>query len=302
MLYELLAASGCFSIVTARHVVDADALFLGDGRPSTSGFAALRRLASLGLSNRDVEAVRVGPDTPEEYGFLLDRRHAGFTLTAGNAHVFRRLCEAIRSRDPERRLLLLKNPWDFGHADRIRRLIPGARFVFIHRNPLHVLSSTLRFIANWGTHPNAYLALLSDRYRSFAQSEFPLRAARWLCAHARGPLLNAILGYDAMQTRGYLRSRATLGPDAAIDVRYEDLCADANGTIGAILHGMGVSSAPINYAAMIGPSASRPAPEALARRARILRAFGKYAAAVGYDLQELLEAASRRDDPREAAP
>ncbi|MDO8631473.1 MAG: sulfotransferase, partial [Phycisphaerales bacterium] len=247
---------------------------------------------------RDVDAVDVHPDTPEEYGFLLDNLHAGLAITRRHLGVFRYICETVRRDQPPQRTLLLKNPWDFGNAATIRTLIPEARFVFIHRNPLHVLSSLYRLIVSAVTRPSAYMAQLSDPYRAFIDGEFPLRLARTICRTSPGFIVRGIVLHAAHQAARHLRQRAALGA-AAMDIHFDALCDRPSETIAAILDLLRLNGARHDYRSMIGPHRSSVASEIASHREQIIRRLGAYAAAMGYDLPRLFTEAA---NPMETHP
>jgi len=298
LLYQMLARSECFNILTARHVVCfGDIACSSNGRDGTWK-RVQQRFQRLGVSQRDVDAVDVHPDTPEEYGFLLDNLHAGLAITRRHLGVFRYICETVRRDQPPKRTLLLKNPWDFGNAATIQTLIPEARFVFIHRNPLHSLSSLYRLIVSAVMHPSVYLAQLSDPYRAFIDGEFPLRLARTICRSSPGFIVRGIVLHAAHQAARHLRQRAALGA-AAMDIHFDALCDRPNETIAAILDLLRLNGARHDYRSMIGPHRSSVASEIASHRDQIIHRLGAYAAAMGYDLPRLFTAAA---NPMETHP
>jgi hypothetical protein len=56
------------------------------------------------------------------------------------------MCKKIQFIAGNDKPILLKNPYDFPNFLYIKRVFPNARFVFIHRNPLKTISSTLNAI------------------------------------------------------------------------------------------------------------------------------------------------------------
>ena len=289
MLYQMLAAGGVFNIVTARHVICFDELgrCVPDG--GRSGERLRERLERLGVSDRKVDVVPLGPDTPEEYGFILDNLNAGPWITARHAHVFRRMCSSIQRDWGRGRPLLLKNPWDFGHERRIRALMPGARFVYIHRNPLHLLSSRYRVLARILSHREPYLGLLSRRYDRLARSEFGWRLVSAVCAHAPELLVRWVVDQTAWFARRYLRATSAGGDGVRVEIRFEDLCTRPEETMRRVVQFLGADGACVDYASMIGPHASSVWPPLAARGDEIVRKLGRYAGAVGYDLPGIVD-------------
>ncbi|UCC31412.1 MAG: sulfotransferase [Phycisphaerales bacterium] len=287
LLYQMLAASGCFNIITARHVICFDELRNGSVGRERSRSRSRERFARLGLSSRGVDIVDVGPDTPEEYGFILDNLHAGMSITRRCFHVFRSVCEVIQSDYGRDRPLLLKNPWDFGNGRLIKTLIPDARIVYIHRNPFHVLSSLYRVVVTATTRRHAYLSMLSDRYASLTESEFPWRAVQRLGAAKGGLIARGLIYQAGRSASGYLKSVRTSPVGGRIDVRYETLCRQPHETMTTILEFLGVNGEQVDYRAMIGAHTSQVVPEIARQRDLVLRKLSDYASAVGYDLSRL---------------
>ena len=264
-----------------------DELRNGSADRERSRSRSRERFARLGLSSRGVDIVDVGPDTPEEYGFILDNLNAGVSISKRRFHVFQSVCEVIQRDHGRDRPLLLKNPWDFGNGRLISTLITDARIVYIHRNPFHVLSSLYRVVVTATKRRDAYLSMLSDRYASLAGSEFPWRAVQRL-GTAEGRLLARGLIYQAGRSAsGYLKSVRTSPTGSWIDVRFETLCRQPHETMTTILEFLGVNGEQVDYRAMIGAHTSQVVPEISRERDLVLRKLSDYASAVGYDLSRL---------------
>ena len=289
ILHEMLAASGCFNIVTARHVICFDELRCRHLDKVRSRQWLGERFEQLGLCTRGVDILGLRPDSAEEYGFILDNHHSGTLITRRNFPMFRSVCELIQGDGGKGRSLLLKNPFDFGNGRRIKTLMPDAKIVFIHRNPFHVLGSLYRLVVIGVTRPSAYLAMLSERYDAFIRSEFPLRVARLLCERWPGLLARGLVYQTRILTAGYLRSLSSIPAEDRIDIRYETLCQHPNETIAAILARFGFKGRSLDYRSMIGARASCVPPEVAAQRNLVVRSISSYAAAVGYDLPTLAE-------------
>jgi hypothetical protein len=366
LLYEIFAASGAFNISTAWHVICFDELRRGVDDPAASRQRLQERFAAAGLTPRGMDIVKIGPDTPEEYGFVLAGRGLGMRITRRSLPVFEEFCEVVRrypaaggkgfpvaevregihagARFPSRttemqdshpavcgkgfplaevregilapaalapaappadRPLVLKNTWDFGNAARIKALVPGARFVFIHRNPVQIVSSLYRVVRKAVLKGFPYLELLSDRFRRFAAGGVPLRLARLLCARMPGLLARGVVHFVAHQARGHLRGLSVLNTTDYIDVRYEDLCAHPNETMARLLAFAGVDPGaaggpPVDYRPMIGPHATHVEAEIIDRRRLVVRRLARYATAIGYDLSTLGEGVGA--SPRKELP
>jgi len=319
LLYEVFAASGAFNVSTTWHVICFDELRRGVDDVAASRHRLQERFAAAGLTTRGMDIVKIGPDTPEEYGFVLANRGLGMRITRRSLPVFEEFRGVVQRCSGADRPLVLKNTWDFGNAARIKGLVPGARFVFIHRNPFQIVSSLYRVVCKAVLKGFPYLELLSDRFARFAAGGLPRRTARLLCTRTPGLVARGVVHFVAHQARGYLRGLPALSPTDYINVRYEDLCAQPNETMARLLAFAGVDpdagaaafrprgarpvspegrAAPdsrglkataLDYRPMISPHATHVEPEIAARRRLVIRRFQRYALAAGYDLATLAE-------------
>lgn len=289
LLYEMLGASGLFHIVTATDVIYYDSLATGLLTRDQASSELTARLHSHGLTNRVVDVVNINPQTPEEYGFILDNLRGGHSITPASFPVFEQVVDTLHRIKGDDKPLLLKNPYDFGQGAVIKRLMPDAKLVYIHRNPLHVLSSFHRLIELAVKEPSPYLAMLSRRYAAMIESDFPMRVARAAFQSAERLAAVGVIKQTARLARGYLHSLSKLADHDRIEIRYEDLCANPNQTMASIFHHVGQSPPATDFAEMIGKHQSRVAPQIARQRALILREFGSYASAVGYDIESLFD-------------
>jgi hypothetical protein len=280
LLYQMLAASDRFNVLTAWHVICFDELQRGLVDQLASRERLARRFSELGIVDRRIDAVQVVPQTPEEYGFILDNLGAGRRLNRSNLHTLLHVCDVVQSTCANRLPLILKNPFDYTSGRLIRRWFPDARIIYIHRHPLDVAASQLRMIRQEILTPDPYLFLLSARYRSFQQNEFAILAARTImnryerqaAGFAAARIRRIIADYvHAREVRGHDRFAAfrsftpslTIAP--AIDdpqfspnpgefhVWYEQLCRHPNEIMKEMLHWLGVDGQFINFAPMIHP-------------------------------------------------
>jgi len=283
VLYQLLAETGGFEILTAADVVGFSRVAATSADWNGEVVADFAALERAGHTSRGIDAIPLGPGTPEEYGFVLSNWHAGWSLTQGNVGLFREMCGVLRRRSVGRPLLV-KNPWDFGNASWIRSQFPDARFVFLHRDPRETLSSTLRMMLAYLNHRNPYLAILSASYRRFIEAGFPFRVARWVCVNHADWIVRAALWHSARRAARYLRERPLLPQDRCYDLRFDDLCADPRGSLNSLFAFLHVDADSTTHAAQVKRPPVRIAPEVVRHEVRIRRAFAKYARQLGYDL------------------
>jgi hypothetical protein len=257
LLYRLLAESGCWNSLNAWHVIRYDEIKIGKVSHATSRESLRNQFAALGLQTREVDSVEIDPETKEEYGFILDNHGQGLQITRNNFPFFREICDTIKSTYDRQSPLLLKNPWDFGNATTIKALIPSARFVFIHRNPVHVVSSMWRFVRLEILQPMPYLSLLSNRYKRLTRSHLRFPLARFAVHKCPSWLVRLLIIWVSRQTKAYLTSCASIPREDRVEIRYEDLCLDPQRIMNRILKDLEVSGREVDYASIVGGQASR---------------------------------------------
>ena len=113
------------------------------------------------------------------------------------------------------RPLLLKSPVHTARIALMRRVFPGARFLYVHRHPLEVLSSALHMAESY--YPFTFLQLPTDA----ELTEFVL---------AQGELLYS----------EYARQKIALPPGALCEVAFQDLDADPASVLRSVYAQLGL--------------------------------------------------------------
>jgi len=116
-----------------------------------------------------------------------------------------------------RRRPLLKNPYNTARVALLRELYPGARFVHIHRDPHRVYLSNMR-MARLG--------------HTLFQMQDPIEGNDYQ---------SRFLDNYAQMERAYYRDADALPEGASVEVRYEDLDADAIGEVRRIYAALGLA-------------------------------------------------------------
>jgi hypothetical protein len=104
ILYHVLAASGAFRFLRVRQIVELQGRH--DGLAGAAPERLQRYFEEKGIATRMIDGLRVGPDSPEEYGFLLEGRK----LTDRTVERFGEVLRAIAADADPHRPILLKNP------------------------------------------------------------------------------------------------------------------------------------------------------------------------------------------------
>ncbi len=263
VLHHLLQETGSFNVVTAYHILNYGEIMTNhlNEREVEAKQALNQRFAALGLANRIVDDAPVSADHSEEYGFVLDETAWEARANPANIHRLVELCRKIQFTAPADRPILLKNPWDFSLFMFLRQQFAQARFVFIHRHPVAVINSQLKFLRALIQERNPYMALLSPGYARRFERPLRKRLVQGIITTSR--LNIAVRNRTRAFVRAvdyYLTNIAQLPPEVYLEVTYEALCADPTGVVNGITSFLQRPGGhPIN------PQAVKPRPLKLAR-------------------------------------
>jgi len=264
LLHLLLAATGCFDLVTVYHVLDYGQLLVHRwaGVEAEAQNALAAGLIRHGLVDRVIDGVAVTPDLPEEYAFILTRRGGALRLGPRNRWRFHQMRRKLAWLSGATRPLLLKSPYDVDQAVALRALAPGARFIFIHRDPVAIVNSRLRAVRQVVEHRSPYYALLDPGYRRLTGSPLLLGMARRLFAPSAAAGLAMVRHHVWRICRSWPRQHTVLAAEEHIALRYEDVCAEPARHVRDILGFLGLRpDAEPDYAALVRPRALGLLPE-----------------------------------------
>lgn len=284
LLYKILADTRSFQVLTAYHIIHYDEILRNHqtGREQEAKQRLAERFTAMGISDRIIDQVRASPDTPEEYGFVLEdsrRPH----VRKENLSRMVEICRKLQFTQAGNQPLLLKNPWDVLSFLDLKILLPNARFVFLHRHPLGVMNSQLRAIRSLLGARNEYTILLAQWYARLWRS--PLRLSLMRAAFAKGsPWWRSIIPPHVLRANRYFAENVEKIPaEDRISITYEDLCLRPRETIGKLLQFLRVDPAvPLDYESMISQRDPELLPEISQHRKQVLSGFQPYLAAHGY--------------------
>jgi hypothetical protein len=269
ILYRTLAATGCFNVVTAFHVLYRDrllALHASGGIPQAR--AELAEKMRLGRM-LDEYGQPVSPDTLEEYAYALEHQGRRPVLKERNLEGFLEFCRALQTIQDPARPLLLKNPFDAANLVPIQRAFPPARFVLIHRHPAEIIDSQMRLIRQMLASRLHYDALLHSWYRRVYDNPLARRLARALLSE-RLPLLFRMVSNSVSRNCDSVCAHADQLGRRAIGITYAQLCERPARTVRGILAFLGLSERhPPAYEVLIHRRHHELLPEVHRRRAWI---------------------------------
>ena len=255
ILYKMLVETGAFNAVTAYHLINYNKLLVNHLHGTEEqAKQTLDAFFQRSQQDRGIDNLSLTADFPEEYGFLLGRRTIAMNITRGNKDLFIELAQKIQFIAENNKPLLLKNPYDFSNFLYIKKEFPQATFVFIHRHPFAVLSSTMKAMRLLLNGKNPYTTELFRLYDILFDHPLLLALSRCLVnsLSSLGVCLYALL--SAASTRYYLKNIARLPPCDYIAITYEQLCADPQTTMNDILDFLHISPPkPIDFTRFIKP-------------------------------------------------
>lgn len=269
LLYHLLARTGAVNYVSAYDVVHYPELLYNRLHQREAQVRARLDRYLLSLGDRGTDRLAPRAAYPEEYRFVLADFHIPLSLRAGKRteffgphltdrtlSTFRELCrkkQFLVGSSAEAMPLVLKNPNDFHcHFMTVRRLLPRARFLFLHRHPLHVLNSHLHSFSAALATRSAYYALLDQGYRRL----FGVLTLRRLIARLamQTDWYARLVMAQYVSSFAYYRQQVPhLPPGSYLSLRYEELCRDPERWIARIGAWLGLEMRGEVPAQMVAP-------------------------------------------------
>jgi hypothetical protein len=292
-LHRLLHASGCFNVLTVYQVIhyhEVLANFLA-GTEAEAKRRLAERFRDAGITRHGIHDVELTPDFEEEYGFVLNESTIvdglenlrSPRLRAWNLPKFTEACRKVQFTQDPSLPILLKNPWDYTNFLEIKRLIPDAKFLILHRHPARVINSQLKAVRQVLGSRNEFIAMISKGYVKAFRRPFVMRIARWLFRSGRSLGTRFIFRRYAKSVRFVHAHLSELPPADRYEIRYEDMCARPNEVVNVILGWLGLHGDPkVDYAKMVETRAGRLLPEVVAKQEYLARRLADYYAAHGY--------------------
>ncbi len=286
ILYKMMRSTGRFNGVTTYHVTHYNELLRNhieeqqrQAKQELNELLQREDYQDRGIDNLEMEA-----DLPLEYAFLLGKNYLFNQLNPDNIDVFVELCKKIQYIGDRSKPLLLKNPWDFANFMFIKQQLPQAQFVFIHRNPLAVINSSIRALRVLVSQETVYSELISP-LASDAVNNPVLSLVGRMLLHPRFPLgLAIVVEHRAAYIRYFLDNIGRLDSDSYVNVRYEDLCSQTEDTMGTIFDLLDMDDVELEqFNAFINPRDLSLSDDVARLKGYIKKRFARYRTAFGYD-------------------
>ncbi len=254
LLYQLLQASGQFNVVNSYHVIHYDEIVSNhlSQRENAAKEALETHFREKGLDHRIIDDTKVGPDLPEEYGFIL--RNASFkpSVDETNLAKFIELCRKVQLSSIPGRPLLLKNPRDFSRFRFLHQNFPGSKFIFVHRDPIETINSHVRAIRAVFRSRSEYQAAINHSYRRMFDNPLRLFLGRMRVSARLGLDLRRVRRDYERSVNRFLENIESFPGPAYHSVKYDDLCSRPASVVSEILEFLQLPAIPPgDYGALI---------------------------------------------------
>ncbi|BDI18793.1 hypothetical protein ANSO36C_45950 [Nostoc cf. commune SO-36] len=286
LLYQTLVATECFNFIKSYHIVKYDELISNyvNGTEKQARQEIEDIFKSLGMKDRVIDNVAVTPDLPEEYGFILKNAGCDSYLNPNNLFKFTELCRKIQFVSKRERPLLLKNPWCFPHFVYVKTAFPEAKFIFIHRHPIHVINSKLKAARSILSFRNEYIALIAHQYKQIFDNPVQSFLYQLLYSSYFDLGLHRVTKETVQSTTYFLNNIEALPKTDYVSLTYEELCHAPEATIIRILGFLGLEArVTLAYDTLIQARQLKLLPEVERNYERIRQKLQPYFAYHGYD-------------------
>jgi len=237
ILYKTLGDTKQFNILTAYHIFYYDSLIYNyiNQIEKTKKDELNDFFRWKGITTRKTDNMLVSSDYAYEYMYIFSNQGCPFKITKKNKTLFDEICNKLKFISSNENPILLKNPYDFSNFIFIKTIYPNARFIFIHRNPLAIISSTMRLYKSIFKNKNEYLAIFSKTYQQSYNNKLSLFLNRLFYCSYFPPGVFEVIHSCSKNLNYYLKNIGELPKNDYICIRYEDFCNEPYTEISKIM-------------------------------------------------------------------
>lgn len=215
VLYHLLAKTGQIDYLSTSEILEFQHKLLNFSEPKEK---------SLVFQDRELDALPVDDNTPEEFGFLLKTKaFLEPKLTKENIPLFNQLLNLKSERNPGEMPFVLKEPSEFYRGwCHIWENYPNAKFLFIHRHPINVLASQIKSWSQSLKSKNKYFYRIDPFYRDLFNDDKKRLAHYHFFSSDAG--INWIMEKLRKSYDYFLENISKLPNSSKFEFCYESLC------------------------------------------------------------------------------
>ncbi len=238
ILYKILTKTKCFNYINSYNIIYYDQLIHNqlNNKEDKKKKELNRYFEKIGIKERNTDKQKIHADFPEEYGYILNTRRYETHITKKNLDLFLEICKKIQYISKNSKPILLKNTSEFQNISYIKKVIPNAKFIFICRNPLKIINSSMNAIKILINEKNSYYEIIQPNYNKFFDNFFILTIGRIFFNKIPIIGLNYILNIYSNQTRQFKKGFKNIKRSDKIIVKYEDLCSNPKQEIEKIMN------------------------------------------------------------------
>jgi hypothetical protein len=237
ILYKMLGGTKKLNIVTAYHILKYDELIYNhiNNLEKDKKEELNEVFKSKGIINRKIDRIKVSADYAHEYVYVYSKKNMSDKTSLENIDLLKQLCQKIMFISENHYPLLLKNPYDYPNFLFIKKHFPNAKFIFINRNPLAVISSTMRAWKKLLEKKNLYTAMFSKKYNKTYENPILLALNRLYYTGFFPIGVFDIINRASKETSFYLNNINRLNDNDYVSITYESLCNKTDKTMDKIL-------------------------------------------------------------------
>ena len=285
ILYKLLNETKEFNVFTLYHLLYYDSLLYNyiNNVEEKKKNELNRLLKEKNIVTRKTDHISVTADYEHEYVYIFSERNLPSKITNKNKQLFEELCKKLVFISGNNKPILLKNPYDFPNFLFIKQNISNAKFIFIHRNPLEVISSTMRL---WRTRlaiKDEFATLYSKQYTEVFKNPFLLFMMRLYYTSCLPLGVFSVIWRSASGVRYYLKNIKYLSENDYVSIKYEDLCREPNDVINKVLGFLNMRNN-LDFSDSIKPRGLRLTPEVDFLKKFIYKTMKSYFDYFGYKI------------------
>ncbi len=244
ILYKMLGDTKKLNIVTAYHILKYDELIYNhiNNLEQDTKEELNEVFKSKGITNRKIDRIKVTADYAHEYVYIYTKKNMSEKTSLENTALLKQLCQKIMFISKNNYPVLLKNPYDYPNFLFIKKHFPNAKFIFINRNPLAVISSTMRAWQKLLEKKNLYTAMFSKKYNKTYENPILLALNRLYYSGFFPTGVFDIINRASKETSFYLNNIHKLNDNDYVSITYESLCNKTDKTMDEVLDFLDVTT------------------------------------------------------------
>lgn len=287
ILYKMLGETDNFTILTIYHLLNYDNLlyYYVNSLEEEKKEELNQLFKDMDIKTRKTDELKVTADYAHEYMYIFSQKNYPWKLTTENIQLFEELCKKLKYISGKNNPVLLKNPYDYPNFLFIKKNYPDAKLIFIHRNPLEVISSSMRLYETRLKSKDELMGLYYDKYNDTFKNPLVLFLQRIYYISCFPLGIFEVIRRSAKANKYFLKNIRYLSKEDYISITYEKLCMEPNKVITKILDLLNMKTDK-DFSKYVKPRKLKLIPIVLFLRKFIYKMMKSYFKEFGYELQK----------------